>query len=73
MGRAGTGAAVLDGQTGYRVDGNELTSIGATLARLLGDKTLAKQLGEAGYQRSRSDFSWVSVAEKTQKLFDNRL
>jgi len=69
----GTGAAVLDGQTGYRVDGNEVMLIGATLERLLGDKTLAKRLGEAGYQRSRSDFSWVSVAEKTKKLFDNRL
>lgn len=69
----GTGAAVLDGQTGYRVDGNELTSIGTTLERLLGDKTLAKRLGETGYQRSRSNFSWASVAEKTKKLFDNRL
>ena len=69
----GTGAAVLDGQTGYRVDGNEVMLIGTTLAHLLGDRILAKRLGEAGYQRSRSDFSWASVAEKTKKLFDNRL
>lgn len=70
-GRAGgTGAAVLDGQTGYQVDGNEVVLISATLKRLLSDKLLATRLGEAGYQRSRRDFSWVRVAEKTKKLFD---
>jgi phosphatidylinositol alpha-1,6-mannosyltransferase len=68
-GRAGgTGAAVLDGETGYRVDGNEVTSVCASMGHLLGDKTLAKQFGDAGYQRSHSDFSWASVAEKTRKL-----
>ena len=68
-GRAGgTGSAVLDGETGYRVDGNDVASIGASLARLLGDKTLADRLGHVGYRRSHSEFSWPRVAEKTMKL-----
>lgn len=68
-GRAGgTGAAVLDGETGYRVDGNEVASIGASLARLLGDKTLADRLGGAGYRRSHNEFSWQRVAENTTAL-----
>ena len=64
----GTGAAVLDGETGYRVDGNDVAPIGVSLARLLGDKTLADRFGDAGYRRSRSEFNWPSVAEKTKKL-----
>jgi phosphatidylinositol alpha-1,6-mannosyltransferase len=64
----GTGAAVLDGETGYRVHGDEVSSVSAALTSLLSDKVLAKRLGEAGYQRSRSEFSWSSVADKTKQL-----
>lgn len=67
----GTGAAVLDGKTGYRVDGTQVKSISDHLKLLLGNKFLADQFGNAGYQRSHEEFGWESVTEKTRKLLES--
>ena len=64
----GTASAVLDGQTGLRVDGENIEQITASLDKLLTDEIFAKQLGEQGYHRALSDFSWEAVAEKTDLL-----
>ena len=64
----GTGAAVVDGVTGLRVDGASTEAVAGALARLLGDAALAKELGEQGYARALRDFSWQRVAEKTRQL-----
>ncbi len=61
----GTGAAVVDGVTGYRVDGTEVTAVISTITSLLADSALAKQFGEAGFQRAMSSFTWNSVAKVT--------
>ena len=68
-GRAGgTGAAVVDGVTGLRVDGASTEAVADALGRLLGDPVLARELGAQGYARARRDFSWQRVAEKTRQL-----
>ncbi|HLY95986.1 MAG TPA: glycosyltransferase family 4 protein [Sideroxyarcus sp.] len=64
----GTGAAVIDGVTGLRVDGASAEVVADALVRLLGDAALAKELGEQGYTRALRDFSWQRVAEKTRQL-----
>ena len=64
----GTGAAVIDGVTGLRVDGASGNAVVLALARVLGDQTLAKRMGESGYARALRDFSWERVAEKTHEL-----
>lgn len=64
----GTGAAVIDGMTGLRVDGASAEAVADALVRLLGDAALAKELGEQGYTRALRDFSWQRVAEKTRQL-----
>ena len=64
----GTGAAVIDGVTGLRVDGASAEAVADALVRLLGDAALAKELGEQGYARALRDFSWQRVAEKTRQL-----
>lgn len=64
----GTGAAVLDGVTGLRVDGQDLDATRTALARILGDTDYAQQLAAAAYQRARGEFSWDAVAEKTRAL-----
>ena len=64
----GTGAAVLDGDTGFRVDGASVPAVAAALATVLGDAGLAERLGRAGLLRARAEFSWDSVAERTRAL-----
>ncbi|MBK1707979.1 MULTISPECIES: glycosyltransferase family 4 protein [Marichromatium] len=68
-GRAGgTGAAVLDGETGLRVEGADAEAVSAALARLLGDPLLLARMGEAAAARAHAAFSWERVAELTRTL-----
>lgn len=64
----GTGAAVVDGVTGYRVDAERLEPVIDAITRVLKDPTLAETFGLAGYQRVGREFSWERVAEKTFQL-----
>jgi len=64
----GTGAAVIDGVTGLRVDGASTEAVADALGRLLRDPVLAKELGVQGYARALRDFSWQQVAEKTRRF-----
>jgi len=66
-GRAGgTGAAVVEGVTGLRVDGENLTDITAALVRLLGHS--GRGMGQNGYDRVLESFSWEKVAARTGQL-----
>lgn len=65
----GTGAAVLDDETGLRLDGSDEQEINAALVRLLGDTILATRLGENGLTRAVKEFSWDSVAAKTLAIY----
>ena len=62
----GTGDAVVDGVTGYRVDGSSVDEIADALRRLLADSVLARRLGAHGYARALAEFSWERVAQKTR-------
>lgn len=62
----GTGAAVLHGETGYRVDGADLDAISAGIMDFLQHDDKLQYLGEAAYQRALRDFSWASIAEQTK-------
>jgi len=64
----GTGAAVIDGVTGLRVDGASTETVADALGRVLSDPAFAKKLGEQGYTRALRDFSWQAVTERTRKL-----
>ncbi len=64
----GTGAAVLDGETGLRVDGGDPEAVARALARLLGDEDLRQRLAEAGRIRAERELAWERVAEKTAAL-----
>ena len=68
-GRAGgAGAAVVDGVTGMRVNGDDVDALVSALQRLLADEALSRELGEAGLKRAQAEFSWEKVAEKTLSL-----
>ena len=67
----GTGAAVIDGVTGLRVDGASTEAVAEALGRLLGDPVLSRELGEQGHRRALRDFSWQRVADKTRQLAES--
>ena len=64
----GTGAAVLAGQTGLRVDGRDGAQVEAALARLLQDPVLATRLGQRARARAVAAFDWPVVAARTAAL-----
>ena len=64
----GTGAAMVDGVTGFRVDGTKVESLVSALSSILIDSDLATRLGKAGLERAKEEFSWDAVAEKTRAL-----
>lgn len=68
----GTGAAVIDGVTGLRVDGASVDAVGDALARILSDRELAGRLGEQGWRRATAEFSWEGVARRIGALTPRR-
>ena len=67
----GTGAAVLDGETGYRIDGTRLDAVTDALQRLLADELLAARFGQSGHRRAVAEFSWEAVAATTRLKLDS--
>ncbi len=68
-GRAGgTGSAVLDGDTGLRVDGEDVDAVAEAIRQLLSDDALRERFACRAYERATEDFSWESVARKTAAL-----
>lgn len=64
----GTASAVIDGETGIRVNGDDIRQVAAALRLLLRDAALRQAWGTAALKRVSIDFSWERVAEKTQAL-----
>ena len=64
----GTGAAVIDGETGLRVDGTSVETVAIGLIRLLSGKDDAMKIGQSGWKRVQMEFAWERVAKKTLAL-----
>lgn len=64
----GTGSAVLQGVTGLRVAGNDVTAIADGLRQLISEPELAVRLGRNGLERVRQIHAWERVASATRKL-----
>jgi phosphatidylinositol alpha-1,6-mannosyltransferase len=64
----GTGAAVIDGKTGHRVDGSNAAEVAATLHQVLADPGGLFALGSAALERVREEFDWDRVADKTRRV-----
>ncbi|MBW8328730.1 MAG: glycosyltransferase family 4 protein [Thiobacillus sp.] len=62
----GTGSAVIDGETGLRIEGTHISAIANGLARLLTDE--GERMGMAAIERTQREFAWEKVAEKTSAL-----
>jgi starch synthase len=55
---------IRDGETGFTVDVDDVDGLTDRLLRLLTDRTLAEQMGEAGRARAREIFTWPRVVER---------
>ncbi len=66
----GTGAAVLQEETGLRVDGTRPEAVATAIARLLEDPEFRNELADAAHRRAVEKFSWEAVAQSTRRIMD---
>jgi phosphatidylinositol alpha-1,6-mannosyltransferase len=67
----GTGSAVIDAVTGYRVDGAIGERILESIHKLLANDALLLAMGTAGLTRVGNEFDWKVVANRTSRLAQN--
>ena len=60
--------AVLDGETGFLVDGNNLSEIRDRLIELLTDQDLAKRMGSAGRNWVAQEWTWEHSFKRLESL-----
>lgn len=65
IGGRGSGAddAIVDGVTGFLVDGSDPQAIADAIAALLDDPQRAEAMGRAGRERAQHEFSWRANAQ----------
>jgi phosphatidylinositol alpha-1,6-mannosyltransferase len=62
----GTGSAVLNGETGMRVEGNSIEQVSQCLDKLLTENEWREQLGVRAMKRAKEEFSWEAVTGHTE-------
>lgn len=66
----GVAEAVVEGETGFIVDGRSPVETARALIRLLDDPGLARRMGGAGRERVVSGFTWDQAAERFASVLD---
>jgi alpha-maltose-1-phosphate synthase len=64
---------VEDGKTGLLVEPGQPQALAAALDRVLANPTLARDMGRAGRKRVEEQFSWASVAERTEQVYKDAI
>jgi glycosyltransferase involved in cell wall biosynthesis len=60
---------VLDGVTGFLVDPADEGHLASAIEAVARNPALRRQMGEAGYERVRSEFSVSAMVKKTEQLY----
>ena len=60
---------VKDGNTGIIVPPRDAPALARAILKILGDRALARELGNNGYEMMRRDMSWETVAQKTIDVY----
>ena len=66
----GSPDALLDGETGYLVDGRDVSQVAARVAELLADPALADRFGKAGREWVVAQWRWQRQADRLRTLLD---
>lgn len=69
----GAPEAVLHGETGLVVDGNEVDEVAEAILELLREPEKAAKLGAAGADRVRRDFTWDALSARLRRLLIDAL
>lgn len=69
----GAPEAVVHGETGLVVDGNEVDEVAEAIIELLGDPEQAAKLGAAGADRVHRDFTWEALSSRLRGLLIDAL
>jgi alpha-maltose-1-phosphate synthase len=64
---------VEDGRTGMLVPPGRPDALAEALNRLLADPALAHTMGQAGRQRVEAHFSWASIAQRTEQVYEDAI
>ncbi len=67
----GTREAVVDGQTGFIVNPYDIEKMAEIISGILVDKNKARQLGAAGYQRWKDNFTLDKQVARTLEFYSN--
>ncbi len=69
---AGIPEQVEDGRTGFVVEPGNVAALAEKLERLLTDPNLASEMGRAGFERARAEFSLPATVARLQKILPLR-
>ena len=64
----GTSEAVVEGESGFLVGGDDDRELDDVLRKLLTDRSLRESMGAAGLRRVRAEFDWDSRAAMLRKI-----
>lgn len=64
---------VIDGETGMLTEPGDAEALANALRTLAGNKSLCARLGEAGYLRAASGFTWESMAHSYRGIYERAL
>ena len=66
----GVGEVVRDGESGLLVPAEDTEAMARAIERLLDDAVLREQLGAAGQQLVRNEFTAQAMVDKTNALYE---
>ncbi|TSC55641.1 MAG: group 1 glycosyl transferase [Parcubacteria group bacterium Gr01-1014_18] len=67
----GVPEAVISGETGYIVEGRDISSLSGAMMRLLGDPEEARRMGERARERVMRDFTWEKLMKHHKSQVTN--
>lgn len=68
--RGGPKEVVVDGETGIVAPYGDEGAWKETLLQLIGDASLRKRMGEAGRKRAMGEFSWSSIVDRIEGVYE---
>lgn len=69
----GTADAILDGITGFRIDGTDTTAITQRMIQLLNDENLRKQMGVDGYRWVHEQHRWDAKIKAFDEVIEESI